>query len=76
MKTTGNLGLKKPDGTNIVDITDLNGNMDILDTAVKAVQDHAADTVKHITAAERVMERQGVYGSCDHDCCGADGRRG
>lgn len=53
MKTTGNLGLKKPDGTDIVDITDLNGNMDILDTAVKAVQDHAADTVKHITAAER-----------------------
>ncbi|QUL54366.1 hypothetical protein KDC22_29365 [Paenibacillus tritici] len=53
MKTTGNLGLKKPDGTDIVDITDLNGNMDILDTAVKAVQDHAADTFKHITAAER-----------------------
>lgn len=53
MKTTGNLGLKKPDGTDIVDITDLNGNMDILDTAIKAVQDHAADTVKHITAAER-----------------------
>ncbi|MEK3900750.1 hypothetical protein [Paenibacillus sp. FSL R7-0179] len=53
MKTTGNLGLKKPDGTDIVDITDLNGNMDILDTAVKAAQDHAADTVKHITATER-----------------------
>ncbi|MEK4326057.1 hypothetical protein MKX70_09375 [Paenibacillus sp. FSL R7-0312] len=53
MKTTGNLGLKKPDGTDIVDITDLNGNMDILDTAVKAVQDHAADAVKHITAADR-----------------------
>ncbi|MBP2116259.1 C1q-like domain-containing protein [Paenibacillus silagei] len=53
MKTTGNLGLKKPDGTDIVDITDLNGNMDILDTAVKAAQDHAADAVKHITAAER-----------------------
>lgn len=53
MKTTGNLGLKKPDGTDIVDITDLNGNMDILDTAVKTAQDHAADAVKHITAAER-----------------------
>lgn len=53
MKTTGNLGLKKPDGTDIVDIADINGNMDILDTAVKGVQDHAADTVKHITAAER-----------------------
>ncbi len=53
MQTTGNLGLKKPDGTDIVDIADLNGNMDVLDTAVKNVQDHAVDTVKHITAAER-----------------------
>ncbi|UQZ33661.1 hypothetical protein C2I18_08975 [Paenibacillus sp. PK3_47] len=53
MKTTGNLGLKKPDGTDIVDIADLNGNMDILDTAVKAAQDHVSDAVKHITAAER-----------------------
>lgn len=53
MKTTGNLGLKKPEGTDIVDINDLNGNMDILDTAAKAAQDHAADTTKHITAIER-----------------------
>ncbi|QQZ62040.1 hypothetical protein JI735_05020 [Paenibacillus sonchi] len=53
MQTTGNLGLKKPDGTDIVDIADLNGNMDVLDTAVKNVQDHTVDTVKHITAAER-----------------------
>jgi hypothetical protein len=53
VKTTGNLGLKKPEGTDNVDIADLNGNMDILDTAVKAVQDHAADTVKHISATER-----------------------
>ncbi|CAM4317305.1 pyocin knob domain-containing protein [Paenibacillus typhae] len=53
MKTTGNLGLKKPDGTDIVDISDINGNMDILDTAVKGAQDHAADAVKHITSAER-----------------------
>lgn len=53
MKTTGNLGLKKPEGTDIVDINDLNGNMDILDTAVKAAQDHAVDTTKHVTAVER-----------------------
>lgn len=55
MKTTGNLGLKKPDGTDIVDIADLNGNMDILDTAIKAVQDHSTDAVKHLTAAERTV---------------------
>lgn len=53
MLTTGNLNLKKPEGTDIVDINDLNGNMDILDTAVKAVQDHTTDTTKHITALER-----------------------
>ncbi|MEK5036353.1 hypothetical protein MKY96_33525 [Paenibacillus sp. FSL R7-0302] len=53
MKTTSNLGLKKPEGADIVDINDLNGNMDILDTAVKAVQDHTSDTTRHITAAER-----------------------
>ncbi|CAH1057635.1 hypothetical protein [Paenibacillus pseudetheri] len=39
MQTTGNLGLKKPEGTDIVDIADLNGNMDILDNAVNGKMD-------------------------------------
>jgi hypothetical protein len=39
MQTTGNLGLKKPEGTDIVDIADLNGNMDILDNAVNSKVD-------------------------------------
>lgn len=39
MKTTGNLGLKKPEGTDLVDIADLNGNMDILDNAVNGKVD-------------------------------------
>ncbi|OMD05764.1 hypothetical protein MKX34_10260 [Paenibacillus sp. FSL R5-0636] len=34
MKNTGNLGLKKPEGTDLVDIDDLNYNADILDTAI------------------------------------------
>lgn len=34
MKTTPNLGLKKPDGTDVVDVTVLNGNADVLDTEV------------------------------------------
>lgn len=34
MKTTSNLGLKKPDGTDVVDITVLNDNADKLDTEV------------------------------------------
>jgi hypothetical protein len=33
------LGLKKPEGTDIVDIADLNGNMDILDNAVNGKVD-------------------------------------
>ncbi|QWU15636.1 hypothetical protein SAMN04487895_12829 [Paenibacillus sophorae] len=55
MQTTNNLGLKKPEGTDIVDIADLNGNMDTLDSAVKSLQDHAADTHRHITDAERTQ---------------------
>ncbi|KPU45826.1 hypothetical protein OXPF_06150 [Oxobacter pfennigii] len=34
MQTTGNLGLKKPEGTDIVNIEDINDNMDILDTEI------------------------------------------
>lgn len=34
MKNTGNLGLKKPEGTDLVDIDDLNYNADIIDTAI------------------------------------------
>ncbi|MBY9079055.1 hypothetical protein KIH86_21815 [Paenibacillus sp. HN-1] len=45
MKTTSNLGLKKPEGTDIVDIADLNGNMDTLDSVVKTLQDQAAASV-------------------------------
>lgn len=35
MQTTGNYGLKKPDGTDTVDISILNGNMDIVDAELK-----------------------------------------
>ncbi|WP_052410365.1 DUF1565 domain-containing protein [Paenibacillus durus] len=45
MRTTNNLGLRKPEGTDIVDIADLNGNMDTLDSAVKSLQDQTAASV-------------------------------
>lgn len=35
--TTTNLSLTKPDGTDYVDIDDINGNMDTIDAAVGAV---------------------------------------
>ena len=36
---TPNYNLVKPDLTDIVDIADINGNMDIIDTTIKAVAD-------------------------------------
>lgn len=53
MKTTTNYGLKKPDGTDLINIEDLNSNADVLDTKLKEAANHAADDVKHITSAER-----------------------
>ncbi|MGE7613537.1 hypothetical protein [Paenibacillus sp. NPDC101420] len=56
MKTTGNLGLKKPEGTDLVDIADLNGNMDILDNAVTGKVDKVTGkqlSTNDYTAAEK-----------------------
>ncbi|MEK5277780.1 MULTISPECIES: hypothetical protein [Paenibacillus] len=56
MQTTGNLGLKKPEGTDIVDIADLNGNMDILDTTVNNKVDKVSGkqlSTNDYTAAEK-----------------------
>jgi hypothetical protein len=41
MQTTGNYGLKKPEGTDIVNIEDLNYNADILDQRIKEVENKA-----------------------------------
>ncbi|WP_052087694.1 hypothetical protein [Paenibacillus wynnii] len=56
MQTTGNLGLKKPEGTDLVDIADLNGNMDILDTSVNGKVDKVTGkqlSTNDYTAAEK-----------------------
>lgn len=64
MQKTANYGLNKPDGTDTVDISVLNGNMDTIDVKLKnnsddtealgeKVSSHLADMTKHITAAER-----------------------
>lgn len=45
MKTTINYGLKKPDGTDVVNIDDLNYNADILDTKLKEV-DNKVNNIK------------------------------
>ncbi|GGG06715.1 hypothetical protein GCM10010912_59220 [Paenibacillus albidus] len=52
MKTTGNLNLKKPEDTDLVNIDDLNGNMDILDMEV--VKQASATEPGRMSAADKV----------------------
>jgi hypothetical protein len=47
--TTINYNLKKPSGTDIVDITDINGNMDIIDTKIKETIDAVGTTNQNVT---------------------------
>lgn len=57
MKYTTNYTLKKPEGTDKVNIQDFNDNADTIDAKIKENADtiaaHKADDVKHITVAER-----------------------
>lgn len=64
MQKTSNYGLNKPDGTDTVDISLLNQNMDTIDVKLKSnadnaealegkVSSHLADNTKHITSVER-----------------------
>lgn len=50
MQTTANLGLKKPEGTDVVNIQDFNDNADLLDTAVAAKETLAGAQAKANTA--------------------------
>ena len=43
MNTTDNYNLKKPDYTDYADVSDFNDNMDILDGALKEVEDDAME---------------------------------
>ena len=43
MKTTANYGLKKPEGTDVVNIDDFNENADIIDTQIKSLNDKRID---------------------------------
>ncbi len=56
MLTTSNLGLKKPEGTDVVDVNDFNGNADILDAAVAGKVDKVSGkqlSTEDYTAAEK-----------------------
>lgn len=47
MQTTANYGLKKPDGTDVVDIQDFNDNADVIDLALKQAMDAAGAIGSH-----------------------------
>lgn len=48
MKTTTNYGLKKPDGTDVVNIDDFNSNADIIDAQLKANANNIASNSNEI----------------------------
>lgn len=59
MKYTGNYKLKKPDGTDVVNVQDINDNMDVLDTEVKTL----ANAVQNNAAAETVSQINSKMGA-------------
>jgi len=48
MKLTTNYGLKKPEGTDVVNIDDFNDNADVLDAKVKILEDEVTETKKSV----------------------------
>ncbi|GAA0735766.1 hypothetical protein [Clostridium oceanicum] len=50
MKTTGNYGLKKPDGNDVVNIDDLNYNSDVIDRKLKEVENKASNIKVPVTS--------------------------
>ncbi|MBU5486458.1 hypothetical protein KQI86_19335 [Clostridium sp. MSJ-11] len=50
MKTTANYGLKKPDGTDVVNIDDLNYNADVIDTKIKEIDTKASNIKVPVTS--------------------------
>ena len=55
MKTTGNYGLRKPDGDETINIDDLNFNADVIDKNLKSVESQSADNTQQLATK---MEKQ------------------
>ncbi|MFU0833867.1 MAG: hypothetical protein ACFWUC_13150 [Oscillospiraceae bacterium] len=55
MKYTGNYNLKKPEGSDVVNIDDLNGNADTVDAELRKAEDHRESTANpHKVMADQV----------------------
>jgi hypothetical protein len=55
MKTTANYGLKKPEGTDVVNIDDFNTNADTIDTQLKKINDNAGALSSLNTTAKNTL---------------------
>jgi hypothetical protein len=55
MKTTANYGLKKPEGTDVVDIQNFNDNADTIDTQLKKLNDNAGALSSLNTTAKNTL---------------------
>jgi hypothetical protein len=55
MKTTANYGLKKPEGTDVVDIQNFNDNADTIDTQLKKINDNAGALSSLNTTAKNTL---------------------
>jgi hypothetical protein len=55
MKTTANYGLKKPEGTDVVDIQNFNDNADTIDTQLKKINDNAGVLSSLNTTAKNTL---------------------
>ena len=60
MEHTTNLNLKKPATTDPVKISDINGNMDILDTSIKSLQNEAEEAYSKLSAIADYVIEQGA----------------
>lgn len=61
MQTTTNFGLKKPEGTDYINVNDLNENADKIDTELKSHADSLAEVSTHL--ADMAYQTPVVVGS-------------
>jgi len=55
MKLTTNYGLKKPEGSDVVNIDDFNDNADVLDAKVKILEDEVTETKKSVSDGKTLL---------------------
>ena len=52
MRLTANYSLKKPEGSDVVNIDDINYNTDIIDTKIKSVEDNISSLGTRVSTVE------------------------